>query len=85
MDWRITCRADPSIVGMIIAGCLLQVQKDLSKILSKSILFKPSRALLDSLRNSSGANVSNRIRERPKNIGFELRMVGEVRDRISDG
>src|SRR3989442_702920 len=29
---------------MIIAGCFLQVQKDLSKILSKSILFKPNRS-----------------------------------------
>jgi len=55
---------------MIIAGCFLQVQKDLSKILSKSILFKPSKAILANLRNSFSASARNRIRERPKNIGF---------------
>jgi hypothetical protein len=39
MDCKMTCNADPSIVGTMIAGCFLQVQNDLSNILSKKILF----------------------------------------------
>ncbi len=39
MDCKMTCSADPSIVGTMMAGCFLQVQNDLPKILSKKTLF----------------------------------------------
>ena len=46
MDCRMSWRADPNIVGIMITGCFLHVQNDFWKILSKKILFRPNRAFL---------------------------------------
>src|SRR5205807_10119805 len=50
IDCSITVVALPSMLGTIMAGCFLHVQYDLSKILSKNILFAPRSCLCTIVR-----------------------------------